>query len=123
MIVHADFEHLVVEAIDALPAFVHDKLDNVEIVVEDLPDRETMRRAGIHHPYQLLGFYHGVPQTRRTRHYELVLPDKITLYRRPIERRCRTEEEMREMIYHVLIHEIAHHFGIDDDRLRELGAY
>lgn len=119
----SDFERLVAEAIDALPAFIQVKLDNVEIVLEDWPDRETLRRAKVRHPSQLLGFYHGVPQTRRTRHYELVLPDKITVYRRPIEMQCRSAEEVRHTIYHVLLHEIAHHFGIDDDRLREIGAY
>lgn len=118
-----DFERLVAEAVDALPEFIQSKLDNVDIVLEDWPDRETLRIAGIRHPSLLLGFYHGVPRTRRTRHYELVLPDKITIYRRPIEMQCRTEEDIHTTIYHVLLHEIAHHFGIDDDRLRELGAY
>jgi predicted Zn-dependent protease with MMP-like domain len=82
-----------------------------------------MKRAGVRHPAQLLGFYHGVPQTKRTRHYGLVLPDKISIYQRPIEMRCRTIEETVRMIHRVLRHEIAHHFGIDDARLREMGAY
>jgi predicted Zn-dependent protease with MMP-like domain len=117
------FERLVVEALDSLPAFIQDELENVEVVLEDWPDRETMRKAGVRHPTQLLGFYHGVPQTRRTVHYGLVLPDKITIYRRPIEMRCRSEEEVRETVHTVVRHEIAHHFGLDDDRLREIGAY
>jgi predicted Zn-dependent protease with MMP-like domain len=71
----------------------------------------------------LLGLYEGVPQTRRTTHYGLVLPDKITLFRRPILAVCRTPEEVRERVRSVVIHELAHHFGIDDDRLRDLGAY
>ena len=118
-----DFERLVAEAMDALPDFIQAKLDNVEVVLEEWPDVATLRSVGVRHPSQLLGFYHGVPQTRRTRHYGLVLPDKITIYRRPIEMRCRTSAEVRDTVYHVLVHEIAHHFGIDDDRLRELGAY
>ncbi len=117
------FERLVAEAIDALPEFFQAKLDNVEIVVEDWPDPATMRRAGVQHPMQLLGFYHGVPQSRRTHHYGLVLPDKISIYRGPIERRCRTLTEVERTVRHVLRHELAHHFGISDDRLRELGAY
>jgi predicted Zn-dependent protease with MMP-like domain len=117
------FERLVAEAIDALPEFFRAKLDNVEIVVEDWPDPATMRRAGVQHPMQLLGFYHGVPQSRRTHHYGLVLPDKISIYRGPIERRCRTQTEVKTTVRHVLRHELAHHFGISDDRLRELGAY
>lgn len=117
------FEHLVAEALDGLPKSFQDSLDNVEIVVEDWPDPDTMRRVGVRHPTQLLGFYHGVPQTRRTHSYGLVLPDKITLYQSPIELRCHTTEQVRAMIQRVLRHEVAHHFGSDDDRLREIGAY
>ena len=117
------FEHLVAEALNDLPEIFRKKLDNVEIVVEDYPDPETMRLAGVRHPPHLLGFYHGVPQTKRTHHYGLVLPDKISIYQRPIEMRCRTVTQVRAMIHHVLRHEIAHHFGLDDARLREIGAY
>lgn len=118
----SDFERLVTEALDALPETFRERLENVEIVIEDWPDLETMRRAGIKHPSQLLGFYHGVPKTERT-YYNLVLPDKISLYRRPILMRCRNGEELIRMIHRVLQHEIAHHFGLDDGRLREIGAY
>ena len=117
------FERLVAEALDALPEEFREKLDNVEIVVQEWPDRETMRRAGVRHPSQLLGFYHGVPQTRRSHHYGLVLPDKISIYRRPILMHYRTADEIRRAIHRVLRHEVAHHFGLDDDRLWEIGAY
>jgi predicted Zn-dependent protease with MMP-like domain len=117
------FEQLVAEALDDLPELFREQLDNVEVVVEDWPDRETMRWAGVRHPTHLLGLYHGIPQTKRTRNYGLVLPDKISIYQRPIEMHCRTTEEIRETIRHVLRHEIAHHFGLSDERLRELGAY
>jgi predicted Zn-dependent protease with MMP-like domain len=70
-----------------------------------------------------LGFYHGVPRTKRTRNYGLVLPDKITIYRRPIEMRARTPEEVPVIVRRVVRHEIAHHFGIDDGRLHEIDAY
>ena len=119
----SDFERLVAEALDALPEFFRARLDNVEVVVEDWPDRETLRTAGVGHPAGLLGFYHGVPQTQRTHYYGLVLPDKITIYRRPIELRSRTEDEVRAAVGRVVRHEIAHHFGLDDSRLREIGAY
>ena len=118
-----DFERIVAEALDSLPATFRERLDNVEIVVEDWPDRETMRLAGIRHPSELLGFYHGVPLTGRSQGYTLVLPDKISIYRQPILTHCRTWEEARATIHHVLRHEVAHYFGISDDRLRELGAY
>ena len=117
------FERLVAKALDGLPKSFQDSLDNVEIVVEDWPDSDTMQRVGARHPTQLLGFYHGVPQTRRTHGYGLVLPDKISLYQHPIEMRCRTTEQVRAMVQRVLRHEVAHHFGSDDDRLREIGAY
>jgi len=91
--------------------------------VEDWPDRQTMRLAGIRHPADLLGFYHGVPLTERGQGYNLVLPDKISIYRQPILMRCRTLDEVRATVRRVVRHEVAHYFGIDDDRLREIGAY
>lgn len=117
------FMQLVTDAVEALPGEFREKLSNVEIVVEDWPGRDILERAGLRHPAELLGFYQGIPQTRRTHNYGLVLPDKISLFQRPIEMRCRTPEETTSTITHVLRHEIAHHFGIDDQRLRELGAY
>ncbi len=117
------FEDLVDDALAALPEQFADMLDNVVVVVEDWPDRATLRSVGARSPYELLGFYHGVPQTGRTSNYGLVTPDKISIYRRPIEAQCRTIEELRELVKRVVFHELAHHFGIDDDRLREIGAY
>lgn len=117
------FERLVAEAMNDLPEMFREKLDNVQVVVEDWPDRETVHRAGIRHPAGLLGFYHGVPQTKRSGNYGLVLPDKISIYQRPIELRCHTMQQARATIQHVLRHEIAHHFGISDERLRQIEAY
>ena len=117
------FETLVAAALDGLPPEVHQALDNVDVVIEDWADGATLRRAGLRHPNQLMGFYHGVPRTKRGRGYNLVLPDKISIYRRPIEMRARTEEDVHNIVQRVIRHEIAHHFGIDDERLRELGAY
>lgn len=119
----ADFRQLVADALESLPRVIQEKLDNVEVVVSDWPDPGTLRQAGVRHPTQLLGFYHGVPQTMRGRSYGLVLPDKITVYRRPIELRSRTREDVRRLVRRVVRHEIAHHFGIDDAHLREIGAY
>lgn len=117
------FKRLVAEALDDLPQEFQERLDNVDVVIDDWADPATLKRAGLRHPAQLLGFYHGVPQTKRSHRYGLVLPDKITIYRRPIEMRSRTTEETRAIIRRVVRHEIAHHFGIDDSRLRELDAY
>jgi len=117
------FEDLVAEAIQTLPEQFQEMLHNVAVVVEDWPDRETLRVARVRSPYQLLGFYHGIPQTARTTYYSLVPPDRISIYRRPIEAQCRTPAEVRELVGRVVRHEIAHHFGISDDRLHEIGAY
>jgi predicted Zn-dependent protease with MMP-like domain len=120
---HDSFERVVADAWESLPAFILDKLDNVEVVIEEWPDPDTIRRTGVRHRSHLLGFYHGVPQTRRTHRYGSVLPDKVSIYRQPILMRCRTEDEVRATVQRVLQHELAHHFGISDDRLRELEAY
>jgi len=117
------FEELVAQVVNELPEFFQERLDNVDVIVEEFPDRHTMRLARVRSPYDLLGFYHGVPLTERTTNYGLVPPDKISIYRRPIEIQCRSDEELREMIRRVVLHEIAHHFGISDNRLREIGAY
>ena len=117
------FDRLVADAIDALPVSFREKMDNVEILVEDWPDRETLRAAGLRRSEDLLGFYHGVPLTQRSFDYGLILPDKISIYREPILARCRTWEEVRAMTERVVRHEVAHYFGIDDERLHEIGAY
>lgn len=117
------FEDLVMAAIEALPEPFLSKLENVAIFVEDWPDAEALRSVGVRSRANLLGLYHGIPHTERTQSYNLVMPDRISIYRRPIELRCRSDAEVREMVQRVVRHEIAHHFGIDDDRLLEIGAY
>jgi predicted Zn-dependent protease with MMP-like domain len=118
-----EFEDCVADAVEGLPPYFRRRLDNVEIIVEDWPDRETLRLAGIKDPAELQGWYHGIPLTERSTHYGLVAPDTISIYRRPIMLACRDDDEVRETVRTVVHHEVAHFFGIDDDRLRELGAY
>jgi predicted Zn-dependent protease with MMP-like domain len=117
------FEQLVVQALDDLPDFFKEKLQNVEVVVADWPTGAELRAVGLKPGQLLFGLYQGIPLTKRTSHYGLVLPDKITIYRMPIERVCRTREQIIRQVQRTVKHELAHHFGIDDDRLRELGAY
>jgi predicted Zn-dependent protease with MMP-like domain len=117
------FTQLVAEALESLPDSFAEKMENVEVVVEDWPDSGTLRLAGVRNAAGLLGFYHGIPLTQRTAGYNLVAPDKISIYRRPILLHCRTTAEVRETVQRVVRHEIAHYFGIDDERLREIGAY
>jgi len=119
----AAFERVVADALDSLPPTFQEQMENVEVVVEDWPSRSVLRQAGVGRPMDLLGFYHGIPLTQRNRGYNLVLPDKISIYQRPLEMRCRTLDELADLVRHVVLHEIAHHFGIDDERLLEIGAY
>ena len=111
------FEALVAKSIDNLPPEFQRKLENVDIVVEDWPTPRQLRQAKHSHPTQLLGLYQGVPQTRRGRRYGLVLPDKISIFQKPIEAQCRFGDEIEVRVEEVVRHEIAHHFGIDEKTL------
>ncbi len=113
MIDRRRFEELVAEAVDSLPRWVLERLENVEVLVEERPPPGEPN---------LLGRYHGIPLTRRS-NYAGVLPDTITLYRSTVERSARDEDELRKVIAHTVEHEVAHFFGISDERLRDLGAY
>jgi predicted Zn-dependent protease with MMP-like domain len=104
------FEELVTRALDGLPEKLGRLMDNVVVIVEHDPG-----------PPGLLGLYEGVPLTSRTTQYNLVLPDHITIYRQAICAMCHTEQGVADQVRRTVIHEVAHHFGIDDDRLSELG--
>jgi len=117
------FEQEVARAIADIPRDIRRQIANVAIVVQDLPDDETMDMAEVDDPYELFGFYHGVPLTQRTHNYGLISPDKISIFRKPILASCNNDDAARATIRRTLRHELAHYFGIDDDRLEELGAY
>jgi len=110
----------VVEAIDNLPLEFRNKLENVDVVVEDWPTSGQLKKVRLSHRSQLLGLYEGVPQTNRGRGYGLVPPDKISIFRKPIEGQCHSNEEIGAKITEVVCHEIAHHFGIDEKTLRSI---
>ena len=114
------FEWLVARAIEALPDEFISRLENVDVVVEDYPNQGQLTRTGLKRGQTLLGLYEGVPQTRRGAHYGLVPPDKITIFQKPIEAKCRYNAEIKDEIQRVVKHEIAHHFGIDDARLDQI---
>ncbi len=118
-----EFQQLVVEALDDLPEFFKQKMQNVEVVVATWPTQAELHSVGLKSGQLLLGLYRGVPLTKRTGNYGMVLPDKITIFQGPIEQVCRTPEQVKKRVQHTVRHELAHHFGISDDRLRELGAY
>jgi predicted Zn-dependent protease with MMP-like domain len=115
-----EFEELVVLALKRLPKFFKKKMKNVDVVVEDRASRELLSEVGLRSPSELLGLYQGVPLDRRGFYYGNVLPDKITLFQIPIEMICKTKEEVEEKVREVVIHEVGHYFGLDDERLREL---
>src|ERR1700757_373408 len=109
-----DFEECVAGALASLPDDLRGFMSNVELVVEDEPPDGR----------PLLGLYQGVPLTRRSSSYAAVAPDKISIFRGPLERYFgRDPERLRAEIRHVVLHEVAHHFGISDERLRELDRY
>ena len=105
------FEELVAEALDGIPPELGARMDNVAVFVED-----RARQAG------LLGLYQGVPLTARDAGYAgMVMPDRITIYRLPICAMCASEDDVVHQVRVTVVHEVAHHFGIDDNRLAELG--
>jgi len=114
------FEALVAKAIDNLPPEFQRKLENVDIVVENWPTPRQSKQVKNRHPARLLGLYQGVPQNRRGRRYGLVLPDKISIFQKPIEEYCRFDHEIEATIEEVVRHEIAHHFGLDDMTLHKI---
>ena len=114
------FEELVEKAVDSLPAEFAERLDNVAIVVGDAPTRAQLHKSNVPSGNILLGLYEGIPITGRGQNYDMVLPDKITIFQRPIEAICGTEDEIIAQVRHTVLHEIAHHFGISDARLDEI---
>ena len=114
------FEWLVAEAVDSLPDEFQTKLENIDVVVEDQPTPSQLTEVRLKRGETLLGLYQGVPLTKRSRHYGMVVPDKITIFQKPIEAKCKSDIEVKAEIRRVVQHEIAHHFGIGDARLRQL---
>ena len=117
------FAGLVADALDSLPEKFLERMVNVEVTIEDWPSREDLEEVGLspRDRNSLLGLYHGVPLTHRGAFYS-ALPDRITIYQKPIERAAgQDEDEIREQVRHTVIHEIAHYYGISDGRLNELG--
>jgi predicted Zn-dependent protease with MMP-like domain len=115
-----EFGELVVLALKRLPKFFKKKMKNVDVVVEDRASRDLLSEMDLRSPFELLGLYQGLPFDRRGFYYGNVLPDKITLFQTPIESMCQTKEEIEEKVREVVIHEVGHYFGLNDEKLREL---
>jgi len=111
------FEELVKEGIEAIPKRFLDKMSNVDIVIEDEPTEEQIKKLKLRKDVKLFGLYEGIPQTKRG-FYAGVLPDKITIFKKPIEEVASLDTQIKEMVKNTVWHEIAHHFGMDEERVR-----
>jgi|DewCreStandDraft_1066081.scaffolds.fasta_scaffold00032_176 predicted Zn-dependent protease with MMP-like domain len=122
MIPRGRFERLVRRALAGLPPEFRARLENVDVIVERRPRQEHLRAAGVPPGETLLGLYVGTPLTERSSgSYHLTLPDRIYIFQEPIERMCGTAREVVHEVRRTVMHELAHHFGITDDRLAQLG--
>jgi predicted Zn-dependent protease with MMP-like domain len=114
------FAKIIAEVMDELPEKYIRALDNVAVVYEDEPSQEQRELMKLRNNQTLFGLYQGIPQTARGAGYNLVLPDKITIFKRPLEFASHNAAELKAHVKHTLWHEIAHHFGLNHDRIHEL---
>ncbi len=116
-----EFHGMMDDAIAAIPADFKKKIDNVAFIVEQYPTESDIERLGLPNIYSLLGLYSGTPYTFRNTYYMGVTPDRIILFQRNIESHCDTMDELKEKIREVVIHEVAHYFGMNEDEIRQAG--
>lgn len=114
------FEKIVARALDDLPKWVSQKMQNLAIVIHPWPTTKQMQKSQ-KQGTTLLGLYEGIPLTRRGQAYRLVPPDRITLFQRPLQGAARDEQELVQLVRRTIIHEIGHHFGLSERDLRDLG--
>ena len=114
------FRRLVVEAVALIPKRFRREMKNLALVVEDEPAPELLAEMEIDPPDSLYGLYHGTPLPERTWAFGNTLPDRITLYQRPIEEDCDDEDEIRAVIGETLIHEVGHYFGMSEEEIEEI---
>ena len=114
------FEKIVIDAVTGMPSEFKELLDNIDICIQDWPSREQLKSVGLRDKYELLGLYEGTPRTERDQGYNLVLPDKISIFQKPLEAQCPSARELKDEIVRTVKHEIAHYFGLDDERLEQI---
>ncbi|MDD4625075.1 MAG: metallopeptidase family protein [Candidatus Paceibacterota bacterium] len=114
-----EFEKIVEEGIQSIPPQFLEKMNNVEIVIEENPSPEELKELKIKKNDWLFGLYQGIPKTERLGDYSQVLPDKITIFKNPIEKAARLKEDIKEIVKDTVWHEIAHHFGLNEREVRE----
>jgi predicted Zn-dependent protease with MMP-like domain len=116
-----EFEELVADAVASLPHEILQHMNNVAVTVADWPSPDELRRSRLGRGSLLFGLYEGVPLTKRGGHYNLVAPDRIIIFRGPLQNVFRTPDALQQQIRRTVVHEIAHHFGLSEARIRELG--
>ena len=114
------FEQLVADALESLPVEALELLDNVEVMAQLWPSAEQLEETGTANGYGLLGLYEGTPLIDRD-HYNFALPDRVTLFQRPLEAICRSHEELERQVQITVVHELAHHFGWSDEEIHRMG--
>ncbi len=114
------FEELVRRGLERLPKAIADRMSNLDVEVHDQPTAAQLRSTGVPAGHTLLGLYVGIPLTRRTSGYNLVQPDRIIIFKTPLERLSRNDDDLVKRVTDTVIHEVAHHFGISDQRLQEI---
>ena len=116
------FEELVRRGLDLIPDQIAERISNIDIQVEEMPTQQQLSATGVPPGHTLLGLYVGVPLTHRTSGYNMAMPDRIFIFQRPLEAISRDEDDLVERVRDTVIHEVAHHFGISDERLDEIEA-
>jgi predicted Zn-dependent protease with MMP-like domain len=116
-----EFESLVERALGSLPAEFRRYLENVEVVVHPRPDPALLDEMGVPEDETLFGLYQGTPMTERQSTLDPLMPDQILIFQEPIEEACATRAEIQAEVRRTVVHEVAHFFGIDEERLRDLG--
>jgi len=114
------FRDIVAEAIDSIPPRYASHINNVAFVVEDAPTDEQRHKLRLAPGHTLFGLYEGIPMTKRGNNYNLVLPDKITLFKQPIETASNSQQELKEIVQQTIWHEVAHYYGLDHDAIHAL---
>lgn len=115
-----DFEELVISTIKEIPKVLRERMENIDVVIEKFPSDQILAQMGLRSPYELLGLYQGVPFNKRGIYYANVLPDKITLFQIPIESGCKNKEEIKNKIREVILHELGHYLGLEEDELTKI---
>ncbi len=121
MLTREEFEDLVADALETLPPEILNRMDNVAITVQEWPSRSQLQSSNVPPGSTLFGLYQGVPLTQRSSHYGMVAPDRITIFRGPLLSYCRTPEAIAEQVRKTVVHEIAHHFGMNEEQIARLG--